>query len=117
MVHERHEPHERILYAEDVYRIQGAIFEVNTQMGAGFLEAVYQECLALEFVARDIPFKANVPLALAYKGQPLSQGYRADFICFDRIIIELKALAALTTEHRAQVLTICDAPISSLACW
>jgi GxxExxY protein len=104
MVHEQHEPHERILYADEVYRIQGAIYEVNTQMGAGFLEAVYQECLALEFAARDIPFRAGEVLALAYKGRPISQGYRADFICFDRIIVELKALSALKTEHRAQVL-------------
>ncbi len=104
MVHEQHESHERILHAEEAYRIQGAVFEVNMQMGAGFLEAVYQECLALEFAARGIPFKANVALPLAYKGRPLSQSYRADFICFDRIIVELKALAALTTEHRAQVL-------------
>ena len=101
---QQHELHERVLYADEVYRIQGAIFEVNAQMGAGFLEAVYQECLALEFAARGIPFKAGETLALAYKGQPLSQGYRADFICFNRIIVELKALAALTPEHRAQVL-------------
>ncbi len=74
MVHERHEPHERIIYADEVYRIQGAIFEVNAQMGAGFLEAVYQECLALEFAARNIPFRAGESLALVYKGQRLSQG-------------------------------------------
>jgi GxxExxY protein len=66
------------------------------QKGAGFRGAVYQECLALEFGARDIPFRDNVTLPLTYKGRPLSQGYRADFICFDRIIVELKALAALT---------------------
>lgn len=73
-------------------------------MGAGFLEAVYQECLALELGARGIPFRADVPLSLRYKGQPLRQGYRADFICFDRIILELKALSELKSEHRAQVL-------------
>jgi GxxExxY protein len=73
-------------------------------MGAGFLEAVYQECLALEFAARDIPFSAGVPLPLEYKGNPLRQSYRADFICFDSIILELKALNAIVAEHRAQVL-------------
>jgi GxxExxY protein len=66
------------------------------QKGTGFLEAVYQECSALEFGDRDIPFRANVTLPLTYKGRPLSHGYRADFICFDRIMVELKALAALT---------------------
>jgi GxxExxY protein len=104
MVHEPHEPHERVLHAEEVFRIQGAIFEVNRVMGAGFLEAVYQECLALEFAARDIPFIAARPLSLAYKGQPLKQTYVPDFICFDRVIVELKALGALAPEHRAQVI-------------
>jgi GxxExxY protein len=104
MIHEPHGQHERLLYAEEVFRIQGAIFEVNTRMGAGFLEAVYQECLSLEFAARAIPFVADAPLALTYRDQPLRQTYRADFVCFDRIIIELTALGALLPEHRAQVL-------------
>jgi len=104
MVHERHELHERVRFADEVYRIQGAIFEVNARMGVGFLEAVYQECLALEFSARGIPFISDAPLTLAYKGQPLRQSYRADFVCFDRIIIELKALSAIVPEHRAQLL-------------
>jgi GxxExxY protein len=85
VVHEQHEQHERVLYAKEVFAIQGAIFEVNAQMGAGFLEAVYQECLGREFSARGIPFQADVPLSLSYKGQPLRQTYRADFVCFDRI--------------------------------
>ena len=104
LVHEQHEQHEPVLYAREVFAILGAIFEVNGQMGAGFLEAVYQECLAHEFSARTIPFRADVPLSLSYKGQPLRQTYRADFVCFDRIIVELKALTTLTSEHRAQVL-------------
>ena len=73
-------------------------------MGAGFLEAVYQECLSMEFAARGIPFAADTPLSLAYKGQALRQVYRADFICYGKIVVELKALAALGPEHRAQVL-------------
>jgi len=99
-----HEQHERVLYAAAVYAIRGAIFEVNVQMGAGFLQAVYQECLSLEFAARGIPFTADTPLSLVYKGQRLRQVYRADFICYGKIVIELKALAALGPEHRAQVL-------------
>ena len=93
-----------MLYAREVYAIQGAIFDVNHHMGAGFLEGVYQECLALEFAARGIPFVAQKPLSLTYKGQPLRQTYLADFVCFDAIIVELKAVRDLTPEHRAQVL-------------
>jgi GxxExxY protein len=87
-----------------VFQIQGAIFEVNRRMGAGFLEAVYQECLALEFARRGIPFVAQPRLELTYDDVKLRQTYSPDFICFGSIIVELKALAALATEHRAQVL-------------
>jgi GxxExxY protein len=99
-----HEIHERVLYADEVFRIQGAIFEVYRTMGAGFLEAVYQECLALEFEARSIRFVAQRPLRLEYKGRALRQSYTPDFVCFDKIVIELKALVALAPEHRAQVI-------------
>jgi GxxExxY protein len=73
-------------------------------MGAGFLEAVYQECLAMEFKAGAIPFVALPPLALSYKGVPLRQRYQPDFVCFDKIIVELKAVREPAPEHRAQVL-------------
>ena len=104
MNHEPHETHERILYAEEVFAIQGAIFEVSRHMGAGFLEAVYQECLAIEFRDARISFVALPPLALAYKGRPLRQTYQPDFVCFDRVIVELKAVRELAPEHQAQVL-------------
>jgi GxxExxY protein len=104
MVHEPHEPHERLLQADEVFRIQGAVFEVNRAMGAGFLEAVYQECLALEFAERGIPFVAQPPLALDYKGARLRQVYVPDFVCFGSVVVELKALGAPAPEHRAQVL-------------
>ena len=104
MNHEPHEKHEQVLYADEVYLIQGAIFDVNREMGAGFLEAVYQECLTLEFTARDISFTANKPLPLAYKGWRLSQTYAPDFICFNRIIVELKAVREIAPEHRAQII-------------
>jgi GxxExxY protein len=73
-------------------------------MGSGFLEAVYQECLALEFAARAIPFSATPILSLNYKGAPLRQTYVPDFVCFDAIIVELKAVREIAPEHRAQVL-------------
>ena len=93
-----------MLYPDEVFQIQGAVFEVNREMGMGFLEAVYQECLALEFSARSIPFQATTPLPLRYKGASLRQTYVPDFICFDRIIVELKAVREIAPEHRAQVI-------------
>jgi GxxExxY protein len=96
-------PPERILYKEDCYIIQGAVFEVYKEMGSGFLEAVYQECLQKEFQRTDIPFRAQIELSLRYKDEPLIQTYKPDFICYDKIIVELKALKQTTAEHRAQV--------------
>jgi GxxExxY protein len=93
-----------MLFAEEVFRIQGAVFEVSRQMGTGFLEAVYQECLAIEFAAVSVPFTASQALTLTYKGRPLKQIYRPDFLCFDQIIVELKVVRELAPEHRAQVL-------------
>jgi len=102
--HEPHEKHERLLFQEEVFRIQGAIFEVNREMGAGFLEAVYQECLALEFAARGIPFAATPTLHLRYKGASLRQSYSPDFVCFDSVLVELKAVREIAPEHRAQII-------------
>lgn len=73
-----HEPHERLLHAEEVFRIQGAVFEVNRVLGAGYLEAVYQEALALELAARSIPFVAQPRLTVGYKGTRLRQVYVPD---------------------------------------
>jgi GxxExxY protein len=102
--HEIHETHERVRYADEVFGIQGAIFEVYRTLGAGFLEAVYQECLEIEFAARRIPFIAQRPLRLEYKGRSLRQGYTPDFVCVERVIVELKAVNALLPEHRAQTI-------------
>ena len=104
MGHEPHEGHERVLYSEEAFAIQGAIFEVNRHMGAGFLESVYQECLEIELGAKGIPFVSSKPLALIYKGLPLSQTFRPDLVCYDKIIVELKAVRELAPEHRAQKL-------------
>lgn len=98
-----------LLYKDEVFTIQGAIFEVNRELGSGFLEAVYQECLALEFTRRSLPFVAHKELGLSYKGRRLAQTYRADFICYDQIIIELKACETLSGAHRAQLLNYLNA--------
>lgn len=93
-----------LLFRDEVYRIQGAVFEVNRAMGRGFLEGVYQECLALEFAKRKIPFREKPHLRLSYKGIELKQTYFPDFVCFEKIIVELKASREIVNEHRAQVL-------------
>jgi len=72
-------------------------------MGIGFLESVYQECLTREFASRGIPAVAHSELTLAYKGEPLRQTFKPDFICYGKIIIELKQVKGLADEHRAQV--------------
>ncbi len=93
----------KILYKEEVYAIQGAVFEVYREMGCGFLEAVYQECMEKELRSRGVPFEAQRELELVYKGERLSQIYKPDFICHGKIIVELKAVKETTDEHRAQV--------------
>lgn len=93
-----------LIYKDETYRIVGACFEVYKEKGCGFLEAVYQECLELELGFQAIPFKAQLPIGLTYKGRPLQKHYIADVVCHDKIIVELKALSALTDEHRAQVI-------------
>ena len=94
---------EKIIFKDEVYQIQGACFEVYKNTGSGFLEAVYQESLATEFRLRNIPFVEQYELALNYKGYPLKQTYKPDFICFGKIIVELKAVSSLTLEHEAQL--------------
>ena len=92
-----------VVLKEESYKIVGACFEVYNAMGCGFLEAVYQECLGIEFSKQTMPFEAQAPLELSYKGQMLEQKYVPDFTCFEKVIVEIKALKELSDEHRAQV--------------
>jgi GxxExxY protein len=92
-----------LLCERQTFQIRGAVFEVNRIMGRGFLEAVYQECLGLEFEKRSIPFQAMPRLRLAYKGMQLQQTYQPDFICFDTVVVELKVAREIAPEHRAQL--------------
>jgi GxxExxY protein len=89
---------------QESYEILGACFEVYNELGCGFLEPVYQECLELEFRSRGIPFESQKVLRLRYKGRELSKAYCADFVCFENVVVEIKAVSRLTSEHRAQVL-------------
>lgn len=93
-----------IIFREECYQLQGAVFEVYREMGCGFLEAVYQECLEKELLKRGIPFVPQQELRLTYKGELLRQTYKPDLICFESIIVELKAISSTTGEHKAQVL-------------
>jgi GxxExxY protein len=92
-----------LLYEEETYRILGACFEVYKEKGCGFLEAVYQECLEIEFELQGILFVPQAELALSYKGRLLKQRYIPDFILFDKIILEIKAVSKLADDHRAQL--------------
>ena len=97
-------PVSRLIYEDEAFRIRGALFQVYRAMGAGFLEAVYQECLEIEFRKRGIAFEARRPLALTYLGEALKQTYVADLVCYGCIIVELKAVRAIAPEHRAQLI-------------
>ena len=95
---------EKILYKEECFDIQGAVFDVYREMGNGFLEAVYQECLEKEFLRREIPFVSQQELKLVYKGEILTQTYKPDFICYGKIIVEIKAVSLIKPEHKAQLI-------------
>ena len=92
-----------VLFKNECYKIMGACFEVYKEKGCGFVEPVYQECLSLELSMQGIPFAEQVELPIKYKGQTLKQTYKPDFVCFDKIIVEIKAVSQITDEHRAQV--------------
>ncbi len=92
-----------LIYAQKSYEIMGACFEVYKGMGPGFLEPVYQECMDIELAERGIPFRAQHELQITYKRRLLEQTYRPDSICYDKVIIEVKAVSQLTDDHRAQV--------------
>lgn len=93
-----------LLYKDESYAIIGACFEVYKDKGCGFLEAVYQECLAIEFEYQKIPFVAQQNLDIFYRGRRLTQIYKPDFICYEKIIIEIKAVQKIAPEHKAQVM-------------
>ena len=93
-----------LIYKNEVYQIIGAAIEVHKELGCGFLEAVYQEAFEIELRFRKIPYDREVKLNIYYKEQLLKKYYEADFVCFDKIILELKALSGLTSEHESQLL-------------
>src|SRR5438552_18867785 len=86
------------------YAIIGAAMEVHRELGCGFLEPVYQEAIEIELASRQIPFKRQVELGIMYKGRPLRCTYKADLICFENVLVELKALSRVGGVEEAQVL-------------
>ena|SRR5579872_6729756 len=92
-----------IVLKDESYAIMGACFEVYREKGCGFIEPVYQECLEIELGMQKIPFAPTPKLPLTYKNQKLKKIFRPDFVCFDLVIVEIKALSAINDQHRAQV--------------
>ena len=95
---------ETLLFKDECYAIIGACFEVYNEMGSGFAEAVYQECLEIELKKRKVPCVAWPQVQIQYKGEVLKKRYEPDLVCYGKVIVELKALTSLLSEHRSQLL-------------
>lgn len=93
-----------LLYPEESYKINGAIFEVHRELGPGLLEKVYQEALEMELRLQGIPFEREKGFSIMYKNTRLEQKYIADFVIYDKIVVELKAVDELLPVHTAQVI-------------
>jgi GxxExxY protein len=104
-----------MLQRDESYAIIGAAMVVHGELRNGFLEVVYQDALAVEFTQRGIPFAREVPLPIFYKGGKLPSTYKADFVCYENVLVETKALARLTTTEEAQVLNYLKITRYSLA--
>ena len=92
-----------LIYSDLSYVINGAAFHVYNELGHGFLEAAYQEALEIEFQRRNIPYQRENELKIVYDGVELKQTYKPDFVCYGKIIVELKAVSALDDAHLSQV--------------
>ena len=92
-----------LFYQDESYNIRGALFSVYNELGCGFLERVYQDALEVEFRLRNIHYEREKLIQVMYKGHPLGEPYRADFVCYGNIIVELKAVSQLDDAHRSQV--------------
>ena len=93
-----------LIFKKESFDICGALFAVHKELGCGFLERVYQDALEMEFLERCIPYEREKEIRIMYKGKPLGDPYRADFVCYGNIIVELKAVSETTGMHRAQIL-------------
>lgn len=98
-----------LIYEAESYAIRGACYEVHNEKGSGFVEPVYQECLEKELRLQGIPFVAQAELKLTYKGEELKQIFKPDLLVYGKIVVELKAVEALTDKHRAQIMNYLNA--------
>ena len=103
-----------LYYKQESYDIIGAALRVYNNLGSGFLEAVYQEALAIEFDKSGIPYEKEKELKILYNGIELKQSYKTDFLCYDSIVVELKAVSLLEQCHKSQVLNYLHATKSKL---
>ena len=113
--HESKKKMKSIIFEKESYKIIGACFEVYNQKGFGFTEPIYQECLEIEFAIRQVPFTAQPKIQLRYKDRTLAQFFKPDFICFDKIIVEIKSVSNLTDAHISQTLNYLNATNFELA--
>ena len=93
-----------LILKEEAYAVVGAAIDVHRELGPGFLESIYQEAMEIELTSRKIPFVAQQPISVRYKGLILKKQYFADLVCFERIIVEIKALSHLSVTETAQLL-------------
>ena len=92
------------MFKDECYKIYGCIYAVNKKLGAGFLEAVYQEALEIELQRENIPFISQQKLEILYDGIPLTNKYVADIVCYEKILIEIKAVSKTNNQHKAQLM-------------
>ena len=93
-----------IVYKEESFKIIGACMKVHAELGAGFLESVYQEALGIELTDENIPFRPQAPIEIYYNKYKLNKRFVADFFCYDDIIVEIKAVSQIIAEHEAQII-------------
>ena len=95
---------DKMIFPHEAYEIIGAAMEVHNTLGQGFLESVYQEALEIEMSKREIPFSSQTKIQIHYKDIPMEHYFVADFVCYDKIIVELKSVSAIMPEHEAQII-------------
>ena len=95
---------DKMIFPHEAYEIIGAAMEVHNTLGQGFLESVYQEALEIEMRKRNIPFTAQTKIQIQYKDVPMEHYFVADFVCYDKIIVELKSVSTILPEHEAQII-------------
>ena len=94
----------KMIYPHEAYEIIGAAMEVHKTLGQGFLESVYQEAMEIEMSKRNIPFVPQTKIQILYKNVPMEHYFVADFVCYDKIIVELKSVSSILPEHEAQII-------------